>query len=60
MKLDDYKKVRVGDRLLLDGCTVGKVEIDQKYTDGLKCLGMSVKYIFENYSDVEWIRYVSK
>lgn len=44
---------------MYDGC-VGKVERDPKYSDGLKCNGVSVKHILEAYDCVEWVRHAFK
>lgn len=52
----NVEQVRGGDRLII-GDGVGKVERDMKYTGGYKCFGMSLRYILENYDNVEWVSY---
>ena len=52
----DIQNMKSGDRLIFGDC-VGKIERDVKFTDNLKCAGMSVRYIIENYPDVEAVRY---
>lgn len=50
--ISNIHEVKSGNRLIFDG-RVGIVEADKDWTGGLKCSGMSVKYIVENYNFVE-------
>lgn len=59
LTFSDIPNLRAGDRLMYDGC-VGKVERDPKYSNGLKCNGVSVKHLLDAYDCVEWVRYAFK
>ncbi len=54
--LANIPSIKAGDRLIFNDCVL-KVEYDEKYADGKKCGGMSVRHIIENYENVEWVRY---
>lgn len=63
MKIKDYEQlmayVRSGDRLAF-GNFVGKVERSTDPVSKYKCCGMALRFIVDNYKDIELIRYVSK
>lgn len=56
----DINKIRAGDRLIFGEDRVpNKVYRNVKYNGGYECGNMSLKYILENYENVEWVRYES-
>ena len=54
-KLDfvNLAEVKDGDLIIFDG-QVGKVVKDDAYTSGMRVGGMSLKYILENHTEVEF------
>ena len=58
LKSEHLVEVRTGDRLIVDS-VVHKVEKDLRYNGGYRCGGVSVKHLFDNNGNIEWIRYAS-
>lgn len=53
LSFKNLQEIKEGDKIIFDG-QVGTVVKDDSYTGGVRVGGMSLKYIIENHTDVEF------